>query len=52
MFRSGRTDGTDAVCSSYAGALPCTGTNDRIPASVALTNVTCERWNAQQDRWQ
>jgi chitodextrinase len=52
MFRSGRTDGTDPVCSAYAGSPACTGTNDRIPPGVTLTNVTCQRWNAATDTWQ
>jgi chitodextrinase len=52
MFRSGRTDGTDPVCSDYAGSPACTGTNDRIAAGVTLSGVTCQRWNASTDTWQ
>jgi chitodextrinase len=52
MFRSGRVDGTDPVCSNYAGSPACTGTNDRIAAGVTLSNVTCQRWNAATDTWQ
>jgi chitodextrinase len=52
MFRSGRTDGTDAVCTAYAGSPACTGTNDRIAAGVTLSGVTCQRWNAATDTWQ
>jgi hypothetical protein len=52
FFRSGRVDGTDPMCTGYAGSPACTGTNDRIPPGVTLTNVSCQRWNAQADRWQ
>ena len=52
MFRSGRTDGTDPMCTGYAGSPACTGTNSVIPASVTLTNVSCQRWSFQYDRWQ
>jgi chitodextrinase len=51
MFRSGRTDGTDPLCTQYAGAPPCTGDGDRVTAGVTLTNVTCQGWNRSADRW-
>jgi hypothetical protein len=52
MFRSGRTDGTDPMCTGYAASDACTGTNGQITAGVTLTNVACQRWNASMDRWQ
>jgi chitodextrinase len=51
MFRSGRTDGTDPVCTQYAGAPPCTGSGDRVASGVAFTNNTCQRWNRTAKRW-
>jgi hypothetical protein len=47
-FRSGRTDGSDSVCSEYAASPPCiqqTGT-------VRFSNLTCQAWNPSSDQWQ
>ena len=46
MFRSGRTDGTDPVCTGYAASDPCQGISN-----VQHSSVTCQRWNATADRW-
>ena len=47
-FRSGRTDGTDPVCSQFAGSPACDGD----ASGVTTTRVTCQRWNATSDRWE
>jgi hypothetical protein len=47
MFRSGRTDGSDPVCTGYASSPACTGS-----AQVTRTNVTCERWSSSSRRFQ
>ena len=49
MFRSGRVDGTDPVCSGYAGSDPCMG--PEYNRSVTVSGLTCQYWNAGQDRW-
>ena len=51
-FRSGRTDGTDPLCTQYHPSPACTGDNDTIDPDVTLTSVSCQRWNAAGDRWE
>jgi chitodextrinase len=41
MFRSGRTDGTDPVCTGYAASPACSGD----AAGVTTRNLTCQTWN-------
>ncbi len=47
-FRSGRTDGSDPLCSQFAGSPACTGG----APGVTTTSVTCQRWNPSTDRWE
>lgn len=47
-FRSGRTDGTDPLCTQFAASPACTGD----APGVTTANVTCQRWNATYDRWE
>ncbi|MGH3036591.1 MAG: hypothetical protein ACRDMU_05360 [Gaiellaceae bacterium] len=47
-FRSGRTDGTDPLCTGYAGSPACDGSI----TAVTMSNVTCESWNRSADRWE
>ena len=49
MFRSGRTDGTDPVCSGYAASEPCMG--PELGHGVTLSGVTCQMWNRTAKRW-
>jgi hypothetical protein len=46
-FRSGRTDGTDPVCTGYAASHPCEGAQN-----VRASGLTCQRWNRNTDRWE
>jgi chitodextrinase len=48
MFRSGRTDGTDPVCTGYAASPACQG---GVPG-VSTRNLTCENWNRTSRRWE
>jgi hypothetical protein len=47
-FRSGRTDGSDPLCSQFAASPACTGD----APGVTTTSVTCQRWNPSTDRWE
>ena len=47
-FRSGRTDGTDPLCTQFAASPACTGD----APGVTMASVTCQRWNASADRWE
>jgi hypothetical protein len=47
-FRSGRTDGTDPLCTEFAASPACTGD----APGVTMASVTCQRWNASGDRWE
>jgi hypothetical protein len=47
-FRSGRTDGTDPLCTQFAGSPACDGN----APGVTMAGVTCQRWNATGDRWE
>jgi hypothetical protein len=47
-FRSGRTDGSDPVCSGYNGSPGCT----RASGNVSMSNLTCQSWNPSTDRWE
>ena len=49
MFRSGRTDGTDPVCTGYSASHPCMG--PQMSRSITVAALTCQGWNAGQDRW-
>jgi hypothetical protein len=44
-FRSGRTDGSDPVCTGFASSPACTGINN-----VQHSGVTCQNW--QGGRWE
>jgi chitodextrinase len=48
MFRAGRTDGTDPVCTGYAASPAC----QRVTASITTRNLTCENWNRSSRRWE
>jgi hypothetical protein len=48
-FRSGRTDGTDPVCTGYAASEPCMG--PELGRGVTASGVTCQFWNRNADRW-
>jgi hypothetical protein len=50
MFRSGRTDGTDPVCTGYAASDPCMG--PALGGTVTVSGVTCQFWNRNLDRWE
>ena len=50
MFRSGRTDGTDPVCTGYAASEPCMG--PELGQGVTVSGITCQFWNRTQDRWE
>ncbi|MGH3036595.1 MAG: hypothetical protein ACRDMU_05380 [Gaiellaceae bacterium] len=45
-FRSGRTDGSDPKCRSFAGSAPCD-----IGPGVRVSNLVCQRWNARRNVW-
>jgi hypothetical protein len=46
MFRSGRTDGTDPVCTPYAASEPC------IPrTNITTSGLTCQYWNRNTKQW-
>jgi hypothetical protein len=47
-FRSGRTDGTDPLCTQFAASPACDGD----APGVTTVRVTCQRWNAAGDRWE
>ena len=47
MFRSGRTDGTDPVCTGYAASEPCMD-----QSAVTMSGLTCQQWNRTTDQWQ
>ena len=47
-FRSGRTDGSDPLCSAFAGSPACDGD----APGVTMTSVTCQRWNSSTDHWE
>ena len=49
MFRSGRTDGTDSVCTPYAASDPCMG--PEYNRGVTVSGLTCQFWNRNLDRW-
>ena len=49
MFRSGRTDGTDPVCTGYSASDPCMG--PQMGTSITYSGLTCQFWNAGMDRW-
>jgi hypothetical protein len=51
MFRSGRVDGSDPLCSGYSGSPSCTGPGDRVVGTVTMSGNVCQRWNASGDRW-
>jgi hypothetical protein len=51
-FRSGRTDGTDPLCTQYYGSPACDGEGGSIDPDVSMANVTCQRWNATADSWE
>ena len=48
MFRSGRTDGTDPVCTGFAASPACQGGS----GSITTRNLTCENWNRTSRRWE
>lgn len=48
MFRSGRTDGSDPVCTGYAASEACTGS----APGVSTRNLTCETWNRGTRRFE
>jgi chitodextrinase len=48
MFRSGRTDGSDPVCTGYAASDACTGS---VPG-VSTRNLACETWSAGSRRFE
>jgi hypothetical protein len=50
MFRSGRVDGTDPVCTGYAPSDPCMG--PVFGRGVTVTGLTCQYWNRAANRWQ
>jgi chitodextrinase len=50
MFRSGRTDGTDPVCTGYAASDPCTG--PQWGSGITVAGATCEAWNRASRRWE
>jgi hypothetical protein len=50
QFRSGRTDGTDPVCTGYAASEPCMG--PELGRGVTVSGITCQLWNRSQDRWE
>jgi hypothetical protein len=50
VFRSGRTDGTDPVCTGYAASEPCMG--PELGRGVTTSGITCQIWNRTQDRWE
>ena len=45
MWRSGRTDGSDPVCTGLSASPPCTGLNN-----INNSGVVCEQWRS--GRWQ
>nr|HMR11562.1 hypothetical protein [Polyangiaceae bacterium] len=47
-FRSGRTDGTDPVCTGFAASNPCL----LNAAGVTSTGLTCQKWNKSSKQWQ
>lgn len=44
-FRTGRTDGTDPRCTGFAASNPCPTFEAR------WSTLTCQRWDAANDRW-
>ena len=48
MFRSGRTDGSDPVCTGYAASEACTGS----APGVSTRNLTCETYNRGSRRFE
>jgi chitodextrinase len=48
MFRSGRTDGSDPVCTGYAASEACTGS----APGVSTRNLTCETWSRGSRRFE
>jgi chitodextrinase len=50
MFRSGRTDGTDPVCTGYAASDPCMG--PEYGRGVTVSGLTCESWNRATRSWE
>jgi hypothetical protein len=48
-FRSGRTDGSDPVCTGYAASAPCTG--PAMANGVSTSGLTCQSWNRTARRW-